>query len=138
MERDKVADAAAEKTMLAMWNCPISEVVNVVKGTYCYNPKKKDAKAPALPKAESAKEFVTTGKDADLNKAMDGASMAMINTLVEKKKLTRLDAYALASMTMDCRIAPPKAARRRSSARWRRASGSRRSSAGPSPLAGEG
>jgi acetamidase/formamidase len=109
IERDKVADAQAEKTMLAMWNCPISEVVNVVKGTYCYNPKKKDAKAPALPKAESAKEFVTIGRDADLNKAMDGASMAMINTLVEKKKLTRLDAYALASMTMDCRIAPPKA-----------------------------
>jgi acetamidase/formamidase len=34
--------------------------------------------------------------------------MAMINVLVERKSLSRLDAYALASMTMDCRIAPPR------------------------------
>jgi acetamidase/formamidase len=108
MERDKVAQAEAEKRMMAGWNCPISEVVNVVKGTYCMLPKKKDAKAPgALPRAETPREFATYAKDADLNKAMDGASMAMINTLVQKKGLTRLDAYALASMTMDCRIAPP-------------------------------
>ena len=32
--------------------------------------------------------------------------MAMINTIVEKKGLSRLDAYGLLSMTMDCRIAP--------------------------------
>ena len=46
-------------------------------------------------------------KDADLDKAMDGASMAMINLLQEKRKLTRLDAYGLASIAMDCRIAAP-------------------------------
>ena len=30
--------------------------------------------------------------------------MSMITTLQEKKGLTRLDAYGLASMTMDCRL----------------------------------
>jgi acetamidase/formamidase len=38
--------------------------------------------------------------------AMDTASMGMINLLVEKSKLNRLDAYGLASVAMDCRIAP--------------------------------
>jgi len=107
MERDKVADAPAAQTMLASWNCPISEVVNVVKGTYCML--SKDGKPPApLPRAETAEAFVTAAADPDLNTAMDTASMAMINTLVERKGLTRLDAYALASMAMDCRIAPPQ------------------------------
>ena len=109
IERDKVSEAQAEQTMLASWNCPISEVVNVVKGTYCML--SKDGKPPApLLRAETAEAFVTTGRDPDLNKAMDTASMAMINTLVERKGLTRLDAYALASMAMDCRIAPPRMA----------------------------
>jgi acetamidase/formamidase len=36
--------------------------------------------------------------------------MAMINLLQDKRKLSRLDAYALASMAMDCRLLPPKAA----------------------------
>jgi acetamidase/formamidase len=72
-------------------------------------PQAKGAKPPApLPEAENAQEFVTVGRDADLNKAMDTASMAMIDTLVQKKGLSRLDAYALASMAMDCRIAPPR------------------------------
>jgi acetamidase/formamidase len=39
---------------------------------------------------------------------MDGASMAMINAIQHKKGLSRLDAYALLSMAMDCRIAPHK------------------------------
>jgi acetamidase/formamidase len=38
---------------------------------------------------------------------MDAASMAMINLIAEKRKLDRLDAYGLASVAMDCRIAPP-------------------------------
>lgn len=107
MDRDNASEADAEQTMLAGWNCPISEVVNVVKGTYCMLPKAKTTSAP-LPVTETAEAFVTAGSDPDLNRAMDTASMAMINTLVAQKGLTRLDAYALASMTMDCRIAPPK------------------------------
>jgi len=77
-----------------------------VKGTYCMNPKS-PRNGPALPSAENAQYYVTVVKDADLDKAMDGASMAMINLLQEKRKLSRLDAYGLASIAMDCRLAAP-------------------------------
>jgi acetamidase/formamidase len=40
---------------------------------------------------------------------MDVASMAMIEVLHQKKGLTRLDAYSLASLTMDCRLDNPTA-----------------------------
>ena len=92
------------------WNCPISEVVNIVKGTYCMVPKQAGAPRPApLPKEDTAEAFATYARDPDLNKAMDAASMAMINGLVQKRSLTRLDAYALASVAMDCRIGPHRA-----------------------------
>jgi len=51
-----------------------------------------------------AAELVTTAADPDLNRAMDAASMAMISLLEEKKGLSRLDAYGLASLAMDCRL----------------------------------
>jgi acetamidase/formamidase len=103
--------AEAEILMMRNWDCRISEVVDIVNGTYCMNPKAKDAKPPAaLPTAEDARNLVTYAKDADLNKAMNTASMAMINLLNQKKNLSRLDAYALASMAMDCRLLPPKGA----------------------------
>jgi acetamidase/formamidase len=38
---------------------------------------------------------------------MDDASWAMIELLQSEKKLSRLDAYGLASMVMDCRLAAP-------------------------------
>jgi acetamidase/formamidase len=94
--------------MMQRWDCRISEVVDIVKGTFCFNPKDARAKPPAaLPSKETATDYVTVGTNVDLNKAMDAASMAMINLLSEKRKLDRLDAYGLASVAMDCRIAPP-------------------------------
>jgi len=109
VEERKVPKEQAEQTMLDLWNCPIAQVVNVSKGTYCMIPKQAGtAKPAALPKEENAEVFATYAKDADLNKAMDGASVAMINGLTQKKALSRLDSYALASMAMDCRIAPHK------------------------------
>jgi len=66
----------------------------------------KAAKPAPLPKQENAKFLVSYGKDADVDKAMQIASMEMINTLEKKKGLPRLDAYSLASIAMDCRIAP--------------------------------
>ena len=93
--------------MYEIWNCPIAEMVNITKGTYCMIPKNINAAKPApLPKQENAKFLVTYGKDADVDKAMQIASMEMINTLEKKKGLPRLDAYSLASIAMDCRIAP--------------------------------
>jgi acetamidase/formamidase len=47
---------------------------------------------------------VTSSADADMNKAMDNASWAMIELLQKEKSLSKLDAYSLASMTMDCRV----------------------------------
>jgi acetamidase/formamidase len=61
----------------------------------------------ALPDGENKTYLVTVGKNADLNVAMDAASWAMINLLETGKKLSRLDAYGLASMVMDCRLAAP-------------------------------
>lgn len=107
-ETRKVSQTDAEKLMVQQWDCRVSEVVNVVKGTYCMVPKRAAA-GPVLPTAENAQYYVTVVKDADLDKAMDGASMAMINLLQEKRKLSRLDSYGLASIAMDCRIAAPAA-----------------------------
>jgi acetamidase/formamidase len=107
-EQRQVGAADAQRIMMQGWDCRISEVVDIVKGTFCFNPKEARAKPPApLPGKETATDYVTVASDADLNKAMDGASMAMINLISEKRKLDRLDAYGLASVAMDCRIAPP-------------------------------
>lgn len=108
VETKKAPDeAAATKLMVANWDCRVSEVVNIVKGTYCMTAKT-PGKAPAkLPTAETQSAFVTVATDTDLNKAMDTASMAMINLLVEKKGLARLDSYGLVSVAGDCRIGPP-------------------------------
>lgn len=107
IEQRKVTQAEAEKIMLETWNCPISEVVNGVKGTYCMLPKLANAPKPAaLPKADNAEFLVTYAKHADLEKAMSTASMAMLNKIIDIKKLARVEAYMLASFTMDCRIGP--------------------------------
>jgi acetamidase/formamidase len=111
VEQRKVSQAEAERIMIKGWDCVISEVVDVLKGTVCRNPKNPSAPPPpSLPLSETAQQFVTYGASPDLNLAMDSASMAMINLLQEKRGLTRLDAYALASMTMDCRIGAPTTA----------------------------
>ena len=57
-----------------------------------------------FPRIETAKSWITMGFDQDMNKAMNDASMGMINQLATDKKLTRLDAYGLASVAMDCRV----------------------------------
>lgn len=103
-QRKLPADKAAA-LMPQVSDCRISQVVNIKKGVHCLNPKDTKAKMTTEhPTAETKAYLVTSAKDADLNKAMDTASMAMINLLQEKKKLSRLDAYSLASMTMDCRV----------------------------------
>ncbi len=111
VERDKVSEDEATKTMMVNWDCRVTQVVDVNKGLHCYNAKdvrrrRRFAPAP-LPAAETGAYFVTAGSDADLNKAMDQASWAMIELLEKKKNMTKLDAYGLASMVMDCHLAPP-------------------------------
>ena len=107
-EQRHVTATEAQRIMMQGWDCRISEVVDIVKGTFCFNPKDVRARPPAsLPSNETATDYVTVGSNADLIMAMDSASMAMINLISEKRKLDRLDAYGLASVAMDCRIAAP-------------------------------
>ena len=114
MEQRKIDKAAAEKMMRASWDCRVTQVVDVNKGLHCFSAKntKEKRAIEALPAAENKTYLVTVGKDADLNKAMDDASWAMIELLEKQKGLTRLDAYALASMVMDCRLAAPSGAQK--------------------------
>ncbi|MGI9024123.1 MAG: acetamidase/formamidase family protein [Burkholderiaceae bacterium] len=114
MEQRKVGRDEAERIMMASWDCRVSQVVDVNKGLHCLSAKnpKERRRIDALPDRESTTYLVTVGKDADLNKAMDDASWAMIGVLEEQKKLSRLDAYALASMVMDCRVATPAASQK--------------------------
>jgi acetamidase/formamidase len=112
MEQRKIGKDQAEKLMLANWDCRITQVVDVNKGLHCFNAK--DARSrrriEPLPDRENRTYLVTVGRNADLNKAMDTASWDMIELLQKQKGLSRLDAYSLASMVMDCRAGLPTAA----------------------------
>jgi acetamidase/formamidase len=80
-------------------------VVNVKKGIHCLNSKNtRDKEDMERPTKETSKYLVSAAKDADLNKAMNDASMGMIKMLETDKKIARLDAYGLASVAMDCRV----------------------------------
>jgi len=112
IEQRSLDNGQAQKMMMATWDCRISQVVDVNKGIHCFSAKgaKAARKIEALPDQENKTYLVTVAKDADLNKAMDDASWAMIELLQSEKKLSRLDAYSLASMVMDCRLAAPRSA----------------------------
>jgi acetamidase/formamidase len=103
-QRSISADQAA-RLMPTVSDCRVSQVVNVKKGIHCLNPKNVRAKEDMeRPTRETPKYYVTHVKDADFNKAMNDASMAMIKFLETEKKVARLDAYGLASVAMDCRV----------------------------------
>jgi acetamidase/formamidase len=104
-EQRKVSADAAAGLMPTVSDCRVSQVVNIKKGIHCLTPKNVAARGiPERPAAENATFYVTTGRNVDLNKAMDDSSMAMIEVLQKQKGLTRLDAYGLASAAMDCRV----------------------------------
>jgi acetamidase/formamidase len=104
-EQRNVSAEQAEKLMPTVSDCRVSQVVNIKKGIHCLNPKNvRDKEDMERPTKETAKYYVAHVKDADLNKAMDGASMAMIKFLENNRKIARLDAYGLASVAMDCRV----------------------------------
>src|SRR5215470_16598240 len=103
-QRSVSADQAAT-LMSTVSDCRVSQVVNIKKGIHCLSPKNpQDKEDMERPTAETAQYYVTHVKDADLNKAMNDASMAMIKFLENEKKIARLDAYGLASVAMDCRV----------------------------------
>jgi acetamidase/formamidase len=111
-EQRKIDKEAADKLVMASWDCRVSQVVDVNKGLHCFYAKnpRQSRKIETLPERENRAYLVTVGRNADLNKAMDDASWAMIELLQSQKNLNRLDAYGLASMVMDCRLAAPAGA----------------------------
>ena len=103
-EQRKISVGDAAKLMRTVSDCRISQVVNIKKGIHCLNPKDPQAKEDMeRPTKETARYYVSHARDADLNNAMNTASMAMIKFL-EGKGIARLDAYGLASVAMDCRL----------------------------------
>jgi len=104
-EQRGISAAEAEKLMPSVSDCRVSQVVNIKKGIHCLNPKNtRDKEDMERPTKETSKYYVSHVKDADLNKAMNDASMGMIKFLESQKKIARLDAYGLASAAMDCRV----------------------------------
>jgi acetamidase/formamidase len=104
-ELRNVPAAQAEAVMLKQSDCRVSQVVNIKKGIHCLTPKNSaDSEDMERPTKETPKYYVSHVKDADLNKAMNDASMGMIKFLESEKKIARLDAYGLASVAMDCRV----------------------------------
>lgn len=104
-EQRGISTEAAAALMPEVSDCRISQVVNRVKGIHCLNPKNLQAQKDVdYPTASTAEYFVTSDQGSDLNQVMANASMAMIELLQREKGVSRLDAYALASMGMDCRL----------------------------------
>ncbi len=107
MNQQKISRDQATQFYYRTWNCPIAEVVNGIDGVYCMIPKDPNAPTPApLPSVSNDQQFVTVGSDPDALKAMKKASWAMLQDLVKQRNMTLGDAYALASVAMDCRFAP--------------------------------
>jgi len=104
-EQRGVSAEQAARLMQTGSDCRVSQVVNIKKGIHCLNSKNSSGREDMeRPTKETAKYYVSHAKDADLNKAMDTASMGMIKWLESEKKIARLDAYGLASVAMDCRV----------------------------------
>ncbi len=106
----KVSKSEAEKIMIKNWNCPISEVVNEVLGTYCIIPKNVNTKkSQDIPKEDNAKFWVSYASDnSDLMAAMKQASIKSIEKMSKNLSITKDRAYRLATFVMDCRIGRPK------------------------------
>ncbi len=105
-EQQNIAIEQAATSVPLRADCRVTQVVDIKKGVHCLVPKNPASTRPIPPRpaAETADYFATTVRGTDLNKAMDEASWGMIELLQKTKGLSRLDAYSLASITMDCRI----------------------------------
>ena len=109
-QRKLPADEAAA-LVAKVSDCRVTQVVDIKKGIHCIT--SKDTQRSLLeprPSGETPEYLVTYGVNADINKAMDAASWSMIELLQRERSLSRLDAYSLASMTMDCRVGEMEAA----------------------------
>jgi acetamidase/formamidase len=105
-EQRKIPAEQAAALLPTLADCRVTQVVDIKKGVHCFVPKEAASArpVPARPTAETTEAFVTTARGPDMNKAADEASWGMLELLQKAKGLSRLDAYALASLTMDCRV----------------------------------
>jgi acetamidase/formamidase len=105
-EQRKLSPEQTAAAVPGLADCRVTQVVDIKKGVHCIVAKdaSRTRAIPPRPVAETADYLVTTARGTDLNKAMDQASWGMIELLQKAKSLSRLDAYALASISMDCRI----------------------------------
>ena len=104
-EQRKISPEQALALVSTTSDCRVTQVVDIKKGVHCMSSKdtSKPLGAP-WPTTETADYLVTYAGNSDMNKAMDTASWSMIELLQKQKSLSRLDAYSLASITMDCRV----------------------------------
>jgi acetamidase/formamidase len=110
-ERRKLRADEAVALVPRVGDCRVTQVVDIKKGIHCITPKDAQKSPPEpRPSAETSDYLVTHAADADMNKAMDTASWNMIELLQKERSLSRLDAYSLASMAMDCRVGEMEAA----------------------------
>ncbi|MEP0917597.1 acetamidase/formamidase family protein [Leptolyngbya sp. DQ-M1] len=100
----RISSKEAQQFMNNYGDCQVAEIVNQVKGTYCMLPKKAGPKRAPNPTQDTRDSYVTTATNADVQTAMNLASMQMIERIARLRKLSRLDSYALASLAMDARI----------------------------------
>lgn len=104
-ESHRVAAPKARGMVASVADCRVSQVVNGTKGIHCFTTKKSGGKEDlARPLKETATHFVTHASEETLAKAMDTASLAMIDHVAKVKEIERLDSYGLASVAMDCRV----------------------------------
>src|ERR1700719_673012 len=104
-EQRKISPEQALALVSTTSDCRVTQVVDIKKGVHCMS--SKDTSKPlaaSWPTTETAEYLVTYASNSDMNKAMDTASWSIIELLQKQKSLSRLDAYSLASMTMDCRV----------------------------------
>src|SRR4051794_40490483 len=81
-EQRKISAEQAGKLMATVSDCRVSQVVNVKKGIHCLNPKNPGGREDMdRPTREDGRYYVSHAVDADFNKAMDDASMGMIQYL---------------------------------------------------------
>ena len=104
-EQRKISPEQALALVSTTSDCRVTQVVDIKKGVHCMS--SKDTSKPLAapwPTTETADYLVAYAGNSDMNKAMDTASWSMIELLQKQKSLSRLDAYSLASITMDCRV----------------------------------
>ena len=105
MRERGVSASQAPQLMLQVSDCRVTQIVDGKKGVHCMIPiGNSHAFNEHRPQQDTNHELVTVSNHSDLNEAMNLASLAMIAKLQTDKGLSRLDAYSIASVAMDCRL----------------------------------